>query len=115
MSTLVPDLRTNAHPGSKITNITVRMPLSHFFCSTLQIAIPRVILTLPHLGSKEHYKMTFERAKGLYYCEVLVFAFSDWQMRCRFFAHHNNGEICKDRVDNFIQEFNLSDPGARVA
>jgi hypothetical protein len=59
--------------------------------------------------------MTSKRARGLYYYEVLVFVFSDWQMRCRFFAHHNGGQIYKAIVDNFIQELNLSDPGTRVA
>jgi hypothetical protein len=54
--------------------------------------------------------MTSKRAKGLYYYGELVFAFSDWQMRCRFFAHHNGGRIYKARGDNFIQDFNLSDP-----
>jgi alpha-galactosidase/6-phospho-beta-glucosidase family protein len=29
--------------------------------------------------------------------------------------YQNNGQIPKEKVDNFIQEFNLLDPRARVA
>jgi hypothetical protein len=86
-------------------------PIPFLLLQHYQGPIPRVILTLPHLGAKGALqKMTSKRGKGLYYYGELVFAFSDWQMRCRFFAHHNNGQICKDRVDKFIQDFNLSDP-----
>ena len=54
--------------------------------------------------------MTSKRARGLYYYGELVFAFSDCKCVAASSRIHNNGQIYKARVDNFIQDFNLSDP-----
>jgi hypothetical protein len=61
---------------------------------------------------KKYYKTTLERIKKDYYGVVMDFAIC--KCICRF-SHQNNGQIPKERVDNFTQEFDLLDPRARVS
>lgn len=62
-------------------------------------------------GIREHYKTTIERVKDYYGVVMDTDRFVD---ACRW-AHQNNGRIPLERVDTFIQEFNLLDPRVGVA
>lgn len=116
MSTLVPDLRTNAHPGSKITNITLRATIPFLLLQHFQVPIPRVILTRYRIWEQGALqKTTFERAKRTILLWSVSIRFQRLANALPLLRNHNNGQICKDRADNFIQEFNLSEPRTRVA
>jgi hypothetical protein len=62
-------------------------------------------------GSREHYKTTTERIRDYY---GVIMDFEQFAIACRP-AQENNGHVSKDRVEAFIQEFNLLDPMASVA
>jgi ureidoacrylate peracid hydrolase len=57
-------------------------------------------------GIKEHYKTTLERVRDYY---GVVMDFERFAAVVRR-AQENNGHVPKERVDAFIEEFNLLDP-----
>lgn len=62
-------------------------------------------------GNKEHYKTTLQRIRDYY---GVVMDFERFAIACRW-VQQNNGQVPKERVDAFIQEFNLLDPRIRAA
>lgn len=61
-------------------------------------------------GIKEHYKTTLERVKD-YYGVVMDFERFAAVIRS---AQQNNGQVPKERLDAFIEEFNLLDPSVHI-
>lgn len=62
-------------------------------------------------GNKEHYNTTLQRIRDYY---GVVMDFERFANSSRW-VQQNNGQVPKDRVDTFIQTFNLLDPRESIA
>jgi ureidoacrylate peracid hydrolase len=57
-------------------------------------------------GNKEHYNTTLQRIRDYY---GVVMDFERFANSSRW-VQQNNGRVPKERIDTFIQTFNLLDP-----
>jgi ureidoacrylate peracid hydrolase len=62
-------------------------------------------------GNKEHYNTTLQRIRDYY---GVVMDFEHFANSSRW-VQQNNGHVPKDRIDSFIQTFNLLDPRESIA